>query len=98
MGTASVLMAVSNAFHPSPELLASGCTCYANVSQRTYVTLGTLNFAGGALEWIVTLLYGQGKQRTVSPEIYDQALREAAEVLPGCAIISLRSIDWVSHH
>ncbi|HYU71718.1 MAG TPA: FGGY family carbohydrate kinase [Ktedonobacteraceae bacterium] len=83
MGTASVLLAVSNAFHPSPELLASGCTCYANVSQRTYVTLGTLDFAGGALEWIVTLLYGQGKQRTVSPEIYDQALREAAEVPPG---------------
>ena len=83
MGTASVLLAVSNAFRPSPELLAAGCTSYANVIQHTYATLGTLDFAGGALEWIVTLLYGQGKQGTVSPEIYAQALREAAEVPPG---------------
>ena len=83
MGTASVLLAVSNAFRPSPELLAAGCSSYANVIQHTYATLGTLDFAGGALEWIVTLLYGQGKQGTVSPEIYAQALREAAEVPPG---------------
>src|SRR5437764_14399273 len=76
MGTASVLLAVSNAFRPSPELLAAGCTSYANVVQHTYATLGTLDFAGGALEWIVTLLYGQGKQLTVSPEIFAQALRE----------------------
>ena len=83
MGTASVLLAVSNAFRPSPELLAAGCTSYANVVEHTYATLGTLDFAGGALEWIVTLLYGHGKQLTVSPEIYAQALREAAEVPPG---------------
>jgi xylulokinase len=83
MGTASVLLAVSNAFRPSPELLAAGCTSYANVVQHTYATLGTLDFAGGALEWIVTLLYGQEKQLTVSPEIFAQALREAAEVPPG---------------
>ena len=83
MGTASVLLAVSNAFRPSLELLAAGCTSYANVVQHTYATLGMLDFAGGALEWIVTLLYGQGKQWTVSPEIYAQALREAAEVPPG---------------
>jgi xylulokinase len=83
MGTASVLLAVSNAFRPSPELLAAGCTSYANVIQHTYATLGTLDFAGGALEWIVTLLYDQGKQGTVSSEIYAQALREAAEVPPG---------------
>jgi xylulokinase len=83
MGTASVLLAVSNAFSPSPELLAAGCSSYANVVKNTYVTLGTLDFAGGALEWIVTLLYGQGNQWNVSPEIYAQALREAAEVPPG---------------
>jgi xylulokinase len=83
IGTASVILAVSDAFHPSPELLATGCNSYAYVVQNTYVTLGTLNFAGGALEWIVTLLYGQGKQGTVSPEIYVQALREAAEIPPG---------------
>src|SRR6266702_1383953 len=83
IGTASVLLAVSDAFRPSRELLAAGCTSYAYVLQNTYVTLGTLNFAGGALEWIVTLLYGQGKQGSVSSEIYTQALREAAEIPPG---------------
>ena len=83
MGTASVLLAVSNAFHPSPELMAAGCTSYANVVQHTYATLGTLDFAGGALEWIVRLLYGQAEQSAVSPEIFAQALREAAEIPPG---------------
>jgi len=74
---------VSDAFRPSPELLTTGYNSYAYVVQNTYATLGTLNFAGGALEWIVTLLYGQGKQRSVSPEIYGQALHEAAEIPPG---------------
>ena len=83
IGTASVIMAVSDAFHPTPELLAAGFNSYAYVVQNTYVTLGTLNFAGGALEWIITLLYGQGKQGTVSPEDYAQALREAAEIPAG---------------
>ena len=69
MGTASVILAVSDAFRPNPELLATGCTSYAYVVQHTYVILGTLNFAGGALEWIVTLLYGQGKQGTVSQSL-----------------------------
>jgi xylulokinase len=83
MGTASVILAVSNAFSPDRESFEAGYTSYAYVLQNTYVTLGTLDFAGGALEWIVTLLYGQGKQGTVSPEIYAQALREAAEVPQG---------------
>ena len=83
MGTASVLLAVGNAFRPSAELLAAGCTSYANVVQHTYANLGTLDFAGGALEWIVTLLYGQGKKLSVSPEIYAQALHEAAEIPSG---------------
>lgn len=83
MGTASAILAVSNAFHPERELLVAGCTSYAYVIQNTYVTMGTLGFAGGALEWIVTLLYGQGKQGAVSPEIYAQALREATEIPRG---------------
>src|SRR6266705_3212832 len=83
IGTASVIMAVSDTFRPTPELLAAGFNSYAYVLQNTYVTLGTLNFAGGALEWIVTLLYGQGKQGSLSSEIYAQALREAAEIPPG---------------
>jgi xylulokinase len=85
MGTASVLLAVSNAFHPGRELLAAGYPNYAYVIQHTYATMGMLNYAGGALEWIVALLYGQGKQgkETISPEIYAQALYEAAEIPPG---------------
>jgi xylulokinase len=83
IGTASVIMVVGDTFHPSPELLAARYNSYAYVVQNTYVTLGTLNFAGGALEWLVTLLYGQGKQGGVSSENYAQALHEAAEVPPG---------------
>src|SRR6266699_2456528 len=83
IGTASVIMAVSDVFHPSAELLAARYNSYAYALQKMYVTLGTLNFAGGALEWIVTLLYGQGKQGSVSPENFAQALREAAEIPPG---------------
>ena len=83
MGTASVILAVSDAFHSSSELLAAGCNSYAYVIPHTYVILGALNFAGGALEWIVSLLYGQGKQENISPEIYAEALREAAEIPPG---------------
>jgi xylulokinase len=83
MGTASAILAVGDVFRPERELLAAGCASYAYVIQNTYATLGGLNFAGGALEWIVTLLYGQGRQEGVTPEIYAQALSEAAEVPPG---------------
>ncbi len=83
IGTASVIMAVSDTFQPRAELLAARYNSYAYVLQKMYVTLGTLNFAGGALEWMVTLLYGQGKQGSVSPENYAQALREAGEVPAG---------------
>jgi len=83
MGTASAIVALSDTFCPDRELLAAGSTSYAYVIPHTYVTLGMLSFAGGALEWIVTLLYGQGEQDSVSPEIYAQALREAANVPAG---------------
>ncbi len=83
MGTASVILAVSDAYRPGRELFVADYTHYAYVIPNTYAILGTLNFAGGALEWIVTLLYGQGKQGTVSPEIYAQALHEAAAIPPG---------------
>jgi len=83
MGTASVVLAVSNTFSPGRKLFEAGYTSYAYVIPHTYTTMGTLNFAGGALEWIVTLLYGQGKQGSVSAEVYAHALREAAQVPPG---------------
>ncbi|MBA2679390.1 MAG: carbohydrate kinase, partial [Ktedonobacteraceae bacterium] len=73
MGTASVLLALSDTFQPSSELSAAGCMSYAFVIPHTYVTIGMLNFAGGALEWIVKLLYGQGGD--VSDAVYAQALR-----------------------
>lgn len=83
MGTASALLAVSHDFHPGQELLEAGCTSYAYVLQHTYATMGSLSFAGGALEWIVALLYGQGKQDDLSPQTYACALEEAATILPG---------------
>ncbi|GAC1473587.1 MAG: xylulokinase [Ktedonobacteraceae bacterium] len=83
MGTASVILALGDTFRPNRELLDTGCTSYAYVTQHNYVTMGMLNFAGGALEWIVTLLYGQGQAGTASGEVYAQALREAAQVPPG---------------
>ena len=83
MGTASVVLAVSNSFNPGRELFEAGCISYAYVVPNTYTTMGMLNFAGGSLEWLVTLLYGQGKQGGVSPEMYTQVLQEAATVPPG---------------
>jgi xylulokinase len=83
MGTASVLLALSDTFRPSSELLEAGCMSYAYVIQHLYVTIGMLNFAGGALEWIVKLLYGQGQQENVSSGVYTQALQEAVEIPPG---------------
>jgi xylulokinase len=82
-GTASVILALSQAFQPSDELFASGCTSYAYIERNTYVTLASLSFAGGALEWLVNLLYGEGPQRTAAGETYVYALREAAEVPRG---------------
>src|SRR5260370_15429117 len=83
MGTSGALLAVSDTFEPTHDLLEAGYTSYAYVIPNTYVTLGSLSFAGGSLEWIITLLYGEGKTGTATGEIYAQALREAAEVAPG---------------
>lgn len=83
MGTASALIALSDGFQPGKALLEAGYSSYAYVMPNIFATLGTLNFAGGALEWVVTLLYGQGKPLSVSPEIFTEALHEAAEIPPG---------------
>lgn len=82
-GTACAIFALSHTFQPGDELFASGFTCYAYVKRDTYVTLGSLNFAGGALEWLVTLLYGQGSQKNVTGETYAQAFSEGARVPRG---------------
>ncbi len=82
-GTASAIFALSPTFQPSDELFASGFTSYAYVKRATYVTLGSLNFAGGALEWLVHLLYGQDSQSTMSGETFAQILGEVANVPRG---------------
>lgn len=82
-GTASAILALNESFQPGNELLAAGFTSYAYVLPNAYVTLGSLSFAGGALEWIVKLLYGHGKQDMVTDAIYQQALHEGGEVAPG---------------
>jgi xylulokinase len=83
MGTASAMLAVGDTFRPDRELFMAGSTSYAYVMPHTYVTLGMLNFAGGALEWIITLLYGRDDQEAVTSEIYARALHEAANVPAG---------------
>lgn len=83
MGTASALIALSDGFQPGQALLEAGYSSYAYVLPNIFATLGTLNFAGGALEWAVTLLYGQGKPLSVSPDVFADAIHEAAEIAPG---------------
>ena len=78
-GTAGVVLALSDRFHASAELLAGGYASYAYVLPQTYVTMGSIHFAGGALEWLINLLYGNGGT-TPTEEIYAQALRESEQV------------------
>ena len=81
-GTAGVVLALSDTFQARSELFTGGYASYAYVLPQTYVTLGSIHFAGGALEWLIHLLYGSG--RTVLPEeIYTQALREGEQVPTG---------------
>ncbi len=81
-GTAGVVLALSKSFHASTELLFGGYASYAYVLPHTYVTMGSIHFAGGALEWLVNLLYGNGAH-TLTDEIYIKALQEGAQVQPG---------------
>ncbi len=88
-GTAGVILLLSNTFQPADDLLTAGCTSYAYVLPDTYVTLGSINFAGGALEWIINLLYGQDTQSAIPEETYARALHEAAQVPIGSRGISI---------
>jgi xylulokinase len=82
-GTSSVILALSRTFEPTETLLSDGYISYAYVERDTYVIHGSLSFGGGILEWLVTLLYGQGSQKSVTAETFAQALREAAEIPRG---------------
>jgi xylulokinase len=79
-GTACAILALSQAFQPTEAMLAAGCPSYAYVLPGIYVSLvGSLNFAGGALEWIVHLLYGHDQGQ----EAFATALQETAQVPRG---------------
>ncbi|GAC1461192.1 MAG: xylulokinase [Ktedonobacteraceae bacterium] len=77
-GTAGVVLALSKTFQASNDLLIGGYASYAYVLPHTYVTMGSIHFAGGALEWLLHLLYGNGIH-TLTEEIYTQALQEGAQ-------------------
>jgi len=81
-GTAGVVLALSKTFQASNELLFGGYASYAYVLPQTYVTMGSIHFAGGALEWLIHLLYGNGAD-ALTEQIYIQALREGEQVPPG---------------
>ncbi len=78
-GTAGVVLALSQTFEGNNALLAGGYASYAYVLPHTYVTMGSIHFAGGALEWLIKLLYG-GDMPSLTEERYTQALQEAAQV------------------
>ncbi len=78
-GTAGVVLALSKTFETSNDLLVGGYPCYSYVLPGTYVTMGSIHFAGGALEWLIKLLYGNGAS-LLTEEIYTQALREGAQI------------------
>ena len=77
-GTAGVVLALSKTFQASSELLRGGFASYAYVLPQTYVTMGSIHFAGGALEWLINLLYGNGVD-ALTEEIYTQAMQAGAQ-------------------
>ncbi len=77
-GTACAICILSPTFRPEPALLAAGCHEYAYVLPGSYVILGSMNYAGGALEWLVKMLYGNRDEET-----YARALHESAQVPRG---------------
>jgi xylulokinase len=74
-GTAAAVLQVTDAFAPHRALFEAGLETYAFVRPHTYAVLGAINLAGGAVEWLVRLLWGDG------PEASAQAFA-AAEAAP----------------
>jgi xylulokinase len=81
-GTAAAILALHPSFRPSAELLAGAFDTYAFVLPETFATLGSLSLAGGALEWLVGTLYGEGPA-PVDEAGYVRAVQEASQVPPG---------------
>jgi xylulokinase len=74
-GTAAVVLMLSAAFDPRRALFDAGLETYGFVQPGTYVVLGSINLAGGAVDWLTRLLWGPGPETT--------ALAAAAAVPPG---------------
>lgn len=61
-GTAAALLQLADAFAPRRALFEAGLETYAFVTPQTYAILGAINLAGGAVEWLVHLLWGDGAE------------------------------------
>jgi xylulokinase len=83
-GTACAICILSHSFQPKPALLAAGCHEYAYVLPGSYVILGSMNYAGGALEWLVKMFYGD-----IDEEKFARALHESAQVPRGSRGVTL---------
>ena len=59
-GTAAVLLQLTEAFAPKRALFEAGLETYAFVRPHTRVVLGAINLVGGAVDWLVRLLWGDG--------------------------------------
>src|SRR5207248_3620905 len=57
-GTAAALLQLADAFAPRRALFEAGLETYAFVIPQTYAILGAINLAGGAVEWLIRLLWG----------------------------------------
>jgi xylulokinase len=83
-GTAAVVLLIDDGFHPRPPLFAAGFESYAFVVPGTYVVIGYINAAGGAVDWLVRLLWPDGA--------LEDALRAAAAAPLGSA-----GATWLPH-
>jgi xylulokinase len=82
-GTAAAVLALQSSFQPAAQLLVGAFDTYAFVLPETFVTLGSLSFAGGALEWLIAILYGEVGPGNAAGAGYVRAVQEASRVPPG---------------
>lgn len=58
-GTAAALLQLTDGFAPHRALFEAGLEMYAFVTPQAYALLGSINLVGGAVEWLVRLLWGE---------------------------------------
>ena len=76
-GTAEAVVQLTDTFSPRRELFEAGLETYAFVTPRTYAVLGAIDLAGGAVDWLIRLLWGD------DPRAAEIAFGEAVAVAPG---------------